>query len=86
MKGETRDPFSYRRLDKITKMKLLSQIIRDEFNGHVKKQDDIVKYMTRKHRWGNKTTRRYLDHLVNSGGLSCKRTINRWYKEYFMGD
>ncbi len=44
--------------------------IRDEFGGRLKSQNQICQFMASNYRWGNKSTIKRLDNLVDWGWMT----------------
>lgn len=66
---------------------MLLRVIEAHFNGEVKMQRDIIDYMSKKYRWGNKKTRSNLDVLVNLRLLNCVRNPrDNWTLSYNLLD
>lgn len=71
----------------LRKLCMLLRVIDTQFSGEVRAEKDLTGYMSRKHRWGNKTTRHCLGVLVNLRLLRCVRDPrDRWTKTYHLVD
>lgn len=72
---------------RLRNLAMLLRVIESHFNGEVKMEKELTEYMSRKYRWGNKTTRRNLDTLVDLRLLKCLRSPkDHWTKLYFLLD
>jgi len=66
---------------------MLLRVIEANFDGEVKMQKDITEYMTKKYRWGNKSTVERLNVLVDLELLKCVRDPEtNWAKTYYLLD
>jgi len=61
---------------------MLVLAIRDQFNGEVKKQKDIVDYMKERHGWSNITTVKRLRIIQDYGLLDVRTADDFWTKQY----
>jgi hypothetical protein len=72
---------------KLRNLAMLLRVIESHFNGEVKMEKNLTEYMSKKYRWGNKTTRKNLDILVNLRLLKCLRSPkDHWTKIYYLMD
>lgn len=72
---------------KLRNLAMLLRVIESHFKDGVKKQGDITEYMTKKYRWGNKSTIKCLNILVDLELLKCVRDPrNNWVKTYYLLD
>lgn len=72
---------------KLRNLAMLLRVIEANFDGEVKMQKDITEYMTKKYHWGNKSTIKRLNILVDLELLKCVRDPrNNWVKTYYLLD
>lgn len=72
---------------KLRNLAMLLRVIESNFKGGVQKQGDITDYMAKKYRWGNKTTAKNLNILVDLELLRCVDVKTpRRAKRYYLLD
>ncbi|MCJ2563661.1 MAG: hypothetical protein KAW39_02305 [Thermoplasmata archaeon] len=72
---------------RLRNLAMLLRVIESHFKGEVKMEKNLTEYMAKKYRWGNKTTRKNLDILVNLRLLKCLRSPkDHWTKIYYLLD